>query len=166
MRPLNDRSRCRLLAGAAVLCAVPMLLIPLAGRSAFEVNDEQFAFVQRFKQLPRDIAAPKTSVKIARDPFLGDLSGQIPIETRVGGDTRVVGMRVVQGAPMGIDVPNAVTVRAIVSGKPPRALVEVSGHVRVVGPGDALAGSMIRRIDRSGVLLQNGVLLMLAEHEQ
>lgn len=143
-----------------------MLLLPLAGRSAFEVNDEQIAFVQRFKQPLAESSGGHAPVKLSRDPFAGDATGPATIVPASSSRSGIVGMRVVQGAPIGIALPDAIAVRAIVSGDPARALVEESGHVRIVAPGDRLGASSVRRIDESGVLLQNGALLTLKEFKQ
>jgi hypothetical protein len=105
-------------------------------------------------------------VSVARDPFRGDTPQQAPNELHSSSSSAIVGMHVVQSTPMGIVAPGAAEIRAIVSGVSPRALVDEGGHVRVVGPGDALAGSKIRRIDGSGVLLESGVLLKLVEREE
>jgi hypothetical protein len=158
LQPLDERPRRRMLLLAAVLCAVPMLLLPLAGRSAFEVADERTAFVQRFPQHATPSKTAERALNVARDPFVADAPAAV-----AGG---VVGMHVVQGASMGISVPDAPEVRAIVSGSSPRALIEQSGRVRVVAPGDALSGSTIVRIDGGGLLLKNGTRVRVTEPQR
>jgi hypothetical protein len=145
LHPLDDRSRRRLLLIAAMACAGPLLLLPLAGRSAFEVADQEAALAKRFQQPAAHSAGGVSRLTVARDPFLAD--------TGAGSARGPVATHIIQGA----------VVRAIVTGSPPRALVEEGGHARVVAPGDALSGSRVLRIDGAGVVLQNGTRVKLTE---
>jgi hypothetical protein len=149
-----------------MLCCLPALLLPLAGRSAFELHEEEAVLAQRFEK--DEAHAPKAVavLSVARDPFVPDAPQQIAPSGTPSSLTSgsVVGTHVVQGAPIGIALPSGAEVRAIVSGLSPRALVEEGGRVRVVAPGDSLNGSRILRIDSSGVALQNGLRLSLSEH--
>lgn len=152
MRPLHDGARRRLLCYSALLCAAPLFLAPLAGRSSFELRDEQAAYDRRFRAVA-ELKASSMAVSVARDPFVPDTP-------------RGNGMRVMQGRPIEFIAPLKTVVRAIVTGPAPRALVEDNGQARIVGAGDELGGVKVLRIDRSGVRLQNGVLLMLARPAQ
>jgi hypothetical protein len=155
LHPLDDGSRRKLFTFAVVCCSVPLLLAPLAGRSAFEVRGERDVLVQRFQETPLSPVPANASVTIDRDPFIAD---------NPPGD--VVGMHVIRGASTGIALPGVPIVRAIVSGTSPRALIDENGHARVVQTGDPIAGSKIVSIRGDGIVLQNGVVLKLVEQEQ
>lgn len=156
MHPLHDNRRRILFYFAAVLCAIPLCLIPLAGRSAREVRESR-VLQARFAPRNADDGGRGSVVAVAHDPFVADR----PV-IRVSSSTgSVVGMRVVQGQPVGtFGVPS---VSAIATGASPRALVAEAGHVRVVAIGDTVAGSRVRSIDAKGVRLQKGTLLPLAQ---
>lgn len=162
MLPLDEASRRRMLSWSALLCAIPLCLAPLAGRSSFEAASERATFEARFNAPALKVSWNQERVSVARDPFVGEDSTQVR-SVAVSG---VVGMHVTQGQPIGFVMPGhslAVTVKAVVTGASPRALVDDGEHVRVVGVGDVLAGARITSIDASGVHLQNGTLLALTE---
>ena len=178
MHPLDDAQRRRLLTWSALLCAIPLCLAPLAGRSSFELASEQAAFNARFEAAsPQNVWSDKP-VTVARDPFVPEapapaLQNRDPVPA-----TSVVGMHVTQGDSMGFalpanagagstrfgdNMPGIVTVTAIVTGPSPHALIYDGEHVRVVGVGDMLVGSRVLAIDGSGLRLRNGTLLTLRE---
>lgn len=177
MHPLGDAQRRRLRTWSALLCAIPLCLAPLAGRSSFELASEQAAFDARFAAAPQNVWSDKP-VAVARDPFVPEppaptLENREPMTA-----TGVVGVHVRQGDSMGFalpantaaaatrpgeNLPGIVAVTAIVTGPSPHALVDDGEHVRVVGVGDMLAGSRVLAIDGSGIRLQNGTLLTLTE---
>ena len=165
MHPLDEARRRRLLAVSAVCCAVPLCLLPLAGRSSIELAAERAAFDTRFAAPRFEPYWHKVRVEVARDPFVPeapeDAGASLPAEPPDG----VVGMRVGRGAPTGfvLDRPQPVTVTATVVGASPRALVDDGGRVRVVGIGDRIEGALIVSIDGTGVKLANGSVLHLAE---
>jgi hypothetical protein len=147
---------------AAMLCSVPLLLAPLAGRSAFETREERAVFTERFEASRSVGHAANAVVKISRDPFVAD-SVHGASDSSAGG---IVGMHAVQGAPIGIAVPDAPIVRATVTGFSPRALIEEGGRVRIVAAGDKLAGSKVLRITSDAIVLQNGTLLKVMERSE
>lgn len=180
MRPLAERQRRRLLTWSSLLCAIPLCLAPLAGRSSFELASEQAAFNARFSSAQLENVWNDKPVAVARDPFVPEASAPA-IGDQAGASSRssVVGMQVTQGDSMGFVLPanpgaagtplatgtsGMVTVTAIVSGPSPRALIDDGGHVRVVAIGDMLGGLRVLGIDASGVRLQNGTLLALTEN--
>jgi hypothetical protein len=176
LQPLDDVKRRLLLRWSALCCAIPLCLAPLAGRSSFELAGERAVLDNRFTTPALERVWSTKAVSVARDPFMPDKSsgGAAPPQvTAYGG---VVGMQVTQGDPIGFALaPNrgagplqdnglAITrVSAVVLGVSPRALIDDGTRVRVVGSGDAVAGSRVASIDERGVHLQNGLLLPLAE---
>lgn len=174
LRALGDAERRRMLSWSALLCAVPLCLIPLAGRSSFELASEQAAFNARFATPAPDTLWHDKPLSIARDPFIPETASPGPLWSTGS----VVGMQVTQGQPIGFVLPvnrgaagtpvenpaqGPGSVTAIVTGPSPRALIDDGSRVRVVGDGDMLAGSRVAAIDGAGVHLQNGTLLPLAE---
>lgn len=162
MHPLDEASRRRMLSWSAMLCVIPLCLAPLAGRSSFDVASEQATFEARFNSPALKVTWSQRPVSVARDPFVAERGAQVSARAAAG----VVGMHVTQGEPMGFTLPAhslAVTVKAVITGASPRALVDDGTHVRVVGVGDILAGTRVISIDALGVHLQNGTLLVLAE---
>lgn len=163
MRAVSDFNRKRLLCMAAALCTTSVALAPLAGRSSFELTRERALYAERFSSPALPASTKRAAISRVRDPFVADAvpiaQGGMPLGGAVLNP--VSGMRVVQGAstgfPLGVPI-----VRAIVSGDTPHALVEDGGRVRVVGVGDALAGSLVASIDRQGIRLGNGVRLGFA----
>lgn len=162
MHPLDDAARRRALTWSALLCAIPLCLAPLAGRSSLEVASERATFDARFNAPTLAATWNDRPVNVARDPFIPETRPtDVPSPP-----PDIVGMHVTAGQPIGYVASTPLSrssVTAIVSGPSPRALVDDGVHVRVVGIGDILAGSRIVSIDGMGVRLQNGTLLGLAE---
>jgi hypothetical protein len=159
LRPLNELDRRRLLTWSAVLCAIPICLAPLAGRSSFELAGEQAAFDERFRTPAPDPVWNDKPVAVARDPFVpegapvsapGIVSLDLPANFGAGASVR--------------DVSQIPAVTGVVIGSSPRALIDDGTHVRVVAIGDLLAGFRIVAIDGAGVHLQNNVLIPLARN--
>src|SRR6185437_1494457 len=162
MYPLDEASRRRMFAWSAVLCAIPLCLAPLAGRSSFEVAGERARFEARFSAPALEVTWHRHSVNVARDPF----AVEKPVEGGPVTAAGVVGVHVTQGQAIGYTVPGhggAVRVTAVVTGVSPRALIDEGSGVRIVGVGDTLSGARIVGIDASGVHLQHGTLLALAQ---
>lgn len=149
MQPINEARRRKLFTFSAAICAVPMMLAPIAARSSFQLAREQSAFTARFN-LPAVPAPWKTAaVNVSRDPF-------IPERPYVSASD---GVRETPPAAGGFASP---AVRAVVTGPSPHALVDENGNVRVVSVGDLVAGSQVLAIDRTGIRLKNGTVLALA----
>lgn len=175
MRPLHEHERRRMLTWSALLCAIPLCLAPLAGQSSFELASEQAAFNARFSAPSLETVWNDKPVDVSRDPFMPEHGHNVALLPEPPG---IVGMHVMQGAATGFVLPAnrgaagtpvqdgspiPSTVTAIVTGPSARALLDDGAHVRVVSVGDALAGSRIIAIDPSGVHLQNGTVMPLAE---
>ena len=163
MHPLDERGRRRLLSWSALLCAVPVCLTPLAARSSFELASERAHFNARFTAPPLGTTWTQKPVVVVRDPFVPEgRPVAVVVAPRTGSTT---GMHVTQGEPIGYVASGSAaistSVTAVVTGASPRALIDDGLRVRVVAIGDALLGSRVARIDRSGVRLQNGTLLPL-----
>ena len=128
-----------LLAISAVLCALGLCLLPVAGESALQIHTAQRTFDARFASaVPQDSTdGPLPS----RDPFEPDEVQPQPAAAR----TAVA----------------AVAVRAIVAGADPRALIEEAGRMRIVQPGDTVRFSTVRSISAQGIVLGDGTKLML-----
>lgn len=179
MRPLSDSERKRFLTWSALLCAIPLCLAPLAGRSSFELAGEQAAFDARFSPPQLQNVWNDKPVSISRDPFVPEAPAATAQATYPT-SASVVGMQVTQGQSMGFTLPanrgaagtplaganGPLTVTAVVTGPSPRALVDDGGRVRVVGVGDTLSGSVVASIDGFGVRLRNGMLLPLSEEDR
>ncbi len=180
MRPIHDAQRRRLLILSATLCAVPIVLSPLAGRSSFEIPDERVAFDERVSVPSVAPARYPGPVTITRDPFVPDAPPvqTAPLALLVPPPSGVVGMPVVQGQPIGFALPpnrgaggspledasfGAPVVRAIVRGASTRALVEDGTGSHVVGIGDVVAGSPVVWIGSSAIRLKNGSILSLTQ---
>lgn len=167
MRPLDDFDRKRLLHVSAALCATSLLLVPLAGRSAFEVRAERQTFDQRFAGPDAPVRFKEPALAVSRDPFEADqaVARRPLLESGTSFSSGIVGMHVVRGESTGIALPpgGGIVVRAIVSGAAPRALVEAGGATRIVAPGEALAGSTVLSIGTSGIRLKSGATLSIAE---
>jgi hypothetical protein len=166
LKPLHNGARRKLLACSAMICAVPVLLAPLAARSEFELPAEKAAFNGHFSVPRLPVIVYSRPVSAARDPFIPDAPasgnrGDASLPFAAGGG--IAGRRVVQGQPIGFEVP---VVRAIVTGLSPRALVEEDRQVRVVGVGDPIDGSRIVAIGANGVLLKNGMVLAVTEERR
>lgn len=182
MLPLHDARRRKLLNVSALLCAIPVLLAPIAGRSSFELASEEAAFNQRFAPPAPSVDPAARPMPVSRDPFVPDRLITLPAPAAFSSSPNsesVVGMQVTQGESTGIALPSnrgalgtpvtdsslaLPSVRAIVTGGgSAHALVDDGAHVSVVGVGDKLDGSKITSIDATGVRLANGMLLTLAE---
>lgn len=178
MHPLHDAQRRRLLTVSSILCAIPLCLMPLAGRTSFELAGEQAVFNARFDAPELRSVWNEKPVPVARDPFVPEGAAAPGVRGRgTLADDGIVGMTVRQGDSMGFALPpnrgaagtplqatgGLPAITAVVTGSSPRALVDDGDRVRVVGIGDTLAGSRVMNISGAGVRLQNGALLTLTE---
>jgi len=146
VRAIDDAYRKRLFTFSAMLCAIPLFLMPIAGRSSFEFEQERAAFSARFSAPPASIAWRTQQIPVSRDPFVPDPHVQASTALDPALTNRADALALV---------------RAVVTGASPHALVEERGDVRVVGIGDPVAGSPVVAIDRTGLRLQNGAALPL-----
>jgi hypothetical protein len=150
MQPLDERRRKHFSAFSAILCSVPIFLVPLAGRSSLELPTSK-ASIQGHYEIPRLTPVLQArAVKILRDPFVADaeVTGKAEPHPLTAFDS---------------SMPIVPIVHAIVSGPAPRALVVENGSDRIVAVGDVLAGSRITAIDPTGVRLANGAIFSLSE---
>jgi hypothetical protein len=145
MYPLDERMRRHMLAAAAVLCAVPAVLAPMAARSSLASLRENTALSERFAAPLPTLQWRSRVVRVTRDPFAGD----------AGNDT----IKEPASRPL---VPQTSFLEAVATGGEPRALVQDGSEARVVGIGDVLDGSRVVAIDSKMVRLANGAVLLLA----
>lgn len=154
MRPIEEATRVRFLRLSAVLCAISLLLAPLAGRSALELRAERAIFTERLN--PPDLHVDdKKFVAVNRDPFAAPVQHSEPVVATPPASST--------SGPL---VASTIGVLAIVSGREERALVDEGGRARVVQPGDTIAGARILSIDAVGIHLDNGVLLAMPQVTQ
>jgi len=165
LHPLDESTRRKIVACAAFCCAVSLCLAPLAGRTSFELARERRVLAARFRTPELDAPRRDQPVAVARDPFIAERDEDAPNrEVPVAANENVVGMRVMQGQPIGFAVGYGVPqITAVITGTSPRALADDGAHVRVIAIGDSLAGSRVVSIDGAGVRLSNGTVLRLAE---
>ncbi|MFN2449200.1 MAG: hypothetical protein ABR508_05315 [Candidatus Baltobacteraceae bacterium] len=130
------------LASALAVCAISMCLLPLAARSSLEMSEGTAASAGRFEHAPVRLRQTTTPPLVLRDPFIAE--GEGPAHD------------------LHAAMPSAVFVRAVITGSSPRALIEDGGRIRIVQPGDAVAGSTVRSLGVKGIVLENGIRLPLA----
>ena len=142
MYPISNTARRKVVVGSAILCAVPLFLAPISGRSSFELTAERIAFTNRFGiPIPR-FRRHAIHVHITRDPFVPE-------------PAFVVSPRDVLAKDSDHRLTNPL-LRAIVFGASPRALLEENGRVRIVGLGDAVDNSRVTSILSDSIRLQDG----------
>ncbi len=127
--------------------------MPLAGQSSSEFFGERPSVAAPATASPIVETPRERAIYVKRDPFEAEEPRQ--------GNAAAAGTRAVQGQPMPAAGP---LVTAVVLGPSARALVDDGMRVRIVQPGDALAGSVVRSIDAAGVHLATGAILPLAEN--
>ncbi len=135
----SDRSR--LLHASIALCAVALLLSPLAARSARELPSESSASFTIASVTPPPAETPFPKIYVERDPFAA------PPEM-------VSSSRAEQ---------SHVIVRAVASGAKASALIEEDGQTRLVSIGDRVDSSSVTSIDTGGIVLANGARVRLEE---
>jgi hypothetical protein len=141
LKPLRSERRRTLLRSSFCALAGAMLIAPLALPPALpaQAGDDPPSTAASAIDLGPP-AEPK--IRIARDPFVPEVAA---------GST--------DG---GVQSSGGVVVEAVALGSSPRALVQTGSTSRIVGAGDALAGSKITSIDARGITLDSGDVLMLA----
>lgn len=135
MRPLEDRSRLRLLRLSAGLCTASLLLAPMAGRTALGLSAERQVFDRRIT-VPSPLVRKSVRISLLRDPFRPETE---PAASR----------QAMQSLPV---------VRAVVTGRDAAALVEDGGTTRIVRVGDTVGGQVVRSIDAFGVHFETGAV--------
>jgi hypothetical protein len=139
MQPLDERARRKRLCVSALLCAAAASLAPAAARSSFSAITGG-AVAGHFALPTPEPARRAAPIVVPRDPFISPP----PVNTVGAG---------------------ALTLRAIVTGEPPRALIEEAGQARIVAPGDEVAGSRVRSIGNGTLQLEDGTQLVLAPEQ-
>lgn len=140
MRRLSpDRSR--LLHAAIALCAVALLLSPLAARSArkFPLDVPAEVAIAPVTPMPHETPFPK--IYVERDPFAPPPEMAASSQTE---RTRAI-------------------VRAVASGAKASALIEEDGRTRLVSIGDRVDESLVTAIDARGIVLANGARVRLED---
>lgn len=143
MRPLDYRSRLRLLRLSAALCAAPLLLAPMAGRTSLGLRAERQAF-DRHVTAPPSPVQKAVNISLLRDPFR--------LETESDQSSRTT--------------PSMPIVRAVVTGRDAAALVEDAGTTRIVRSGDTVGGQVVTSIDAGGVHFRTGAVSAVTEKPQ
>ena len=157
-----------MLNASAFLCVLPVLLLPMAGQGSLALSGAAAAApAMLIPSIPDPRHVRVTST--ARDPFEPDNIARTALPEATGGlDPRGLaplppnaGAAFMSGSQ---EATGGVSVRAIVTGaNSPRALIDEDGSVRVVAPGDRVAGSAVLEIGSGGIRLANGVRLPLSE---
>ena len=152
MLPLTDETRRKWLIMAAAICAVPTVLAPLAGRSAYRAGPNEAALDDSFKVLPVVIPRPAARVIMHRDPFVAD---------------RVASANNAQSSPRAAshatgDCARPV-IRGVAIGARPQAILACGERIVLVGAGDRVGGAIVTDVSSSGVVLNSGVVLPLEE---
>jgi hypothetical protein len=153
MFALFDDERRTLLQISGLMCAGACAVLPLTmppQSFAAQASVEARAPLAAVPSLPAAIAFPP--LDLARDPFVPD------------GDPQEAALGAVAAGAVAGD--GGASLRAIVLGDDPRALLETTGDVRVLGIGDSLGDDRIVSIDASGVGLSSGKRLTLAKAPQ
>lgn len=140
MKKLSQK-RWRMLQASIALCALALLLLPLAARSAKGVPADDADFKPIEVRTPPPAVTPFPRIYVERDPFAAPreiASDASPIQTRL-------------------------TIRAIASGATQSAIVEEDGRTRLVSLGDRVDGSVVITIDAAGIALANGVRIRIGD---
>ena len=141
MRPLEDRARLRLLRASAGLCAVSLMLAPMAGRTSLGLRAERQAFDRRVTE-PPVLVRKSVRISLLRDPFR-------PQTEPAARQSAIV------STPL---------VRAVVTGRDTAALVEEAGTTRIVRAGDTVGGQLVTSIDAGGVHFESGAVSGVTEN--
>lgn len=80
MQGLDEPQRREFSTLAVLLCAIAVVLAPIAGRTANEVALERAAFAGRFTPPPPVSRMPETRIAIVRDPF-ASLGTETPVRS-------------------------------------------------------------------------------------
>lgn len=151
MQPLTEQGRKTLFAIAAFVCAIPVVVAPLAGRSARQLMPNSAAASDSFKLRSVRTPAPRAYVRITRDPFVPDK----PINARGSAPPNAPG-NLAQRCTEPI-------VRGVAIGQRAQAIVACGGRIELISAGDRLNGSQVINITSSGVVLSGGTVLPLLE---
>jgi len=143
---LGDARRRSLQRLSLMFCSLALATLPLTSPYSHEASAHEGTV---FSSPPIVHSSPLTFPEIApgRDPFLPDAA-----------------YRLAASAPPAAGRDNGGTsVRAVVTGTQPLALIETGGAVNVVGVGDRIGSTLVIGIDAHGVTLEGGVTLPLAQ---
>jgi hypothetical protein len=141
LKPLRSERRRTLLRSSLFALAGAVLIAPLAFPPALpaQAGDEAPTSLAESADV-RETSEP--AVVIARDPFIPEVASG----TSDNSGPNASGM----------------VVQAVALGTSPRALVLAGSTSRIVGVGDALAGSKVSAIDAHGITLESGDTMTLA----
>lgn len=169
---LYDDERRSLARLASMLIVGAIAVVPLTTQSSSVAGaaDVRAQNDQSGLDLPARLTFPAYSV--SRDPFVPEHSIRAKLEGSAlrswqGSEIGVVlppNAGAAQDgpiAPLNGTSPSAPIVRAIVLGKPARALVEDAGSIRVLGIGDRIGELVVASITAEGITLSDGTRLML-----
>lgn len=162
MRPIRQRERALICASGSILCAFACATVPRnAVAVAFPDQTPRAGLVASLAE------PPPGRIAIVRDPFVADARAERRTEPNdppsfapIPGIPVLPPNRAALGAVPGApDAP--VTVRAIVTGTHPCALVDLAGAMILVRPGDRLLGRRVESIDLAGIVVTGGLRLAL-----
>ncbi len=145
---LLDEQRRSLVRYAIAACAASVAILPVMGSPSLSASGAAAAHaVIRVPDEPANLPFPP--IPLDRDPFVPDGS-EIALASQ--------SLSRNEGA-------TGVVLRAVVTGIEPRALIEAGSTVRVVGVGDKLGNATITEINKTEVVLSNGLELpLIPEH--
>lgn len=171
---LRDDDRRALARLATMLISGALCVLPLTTQSSPIAGAAGVSDVTQDLNLTPPARLTFPAYEINRDPFVPQ--GAI----RAKFDASAQSMNLGQGADIGVVLPPnagatqggvpqsaagssalAPIVRAIVLGDPPRALIDLSGTVRVLGVGDRLGALVVTGITEGRVTLSDGSALIL-----
>lgn len=148
--------RFRTLAAPCIACG--LLLIVLCALPVANVAgpiDESLATPRVVRDVAGRLRYP--ALDLRRDPFVQN--GDVPV---VQGSLEDAVAGIVLPANAGASASARPVVRGVLLGPHPSALIETAGHVTLVRPGTPLLGSMVSKIDATGVVLEDGEALQFA----
>lgn len=160
--PIESTGRRVVIKNCVIVGLCAMMLLPAIASPSDWIANHEMPF--RAKQASGVAAEPLEwkPIVVDRDPFVATFQPQNSASASAAIAVRdIVGMRVIQGHPLSsLGVPTAI-IRAIAIGRTARALVEINGITRVVGPGDKVGSFTIKSILANRVQLSDGSVLTL-----
>jgi hypothetical protein len=161
VRPLDSKERAAAFRTSIGVCVIALALFPLASPMEFKAEAGSMLPVLARPQPNVEPAGKVKDAKIERDPFVPDAASLPIVRIASSGDEGAMTLPLNDGA--SADAAGALppSVRAVVLGATPHALLRVGDSSRIVGVGDLVEGSRIVQIGASGLRLESGETLPL-----